>query len=83
MTKVYQLPNYVKAVKESLKPRSNSLYQDCLNADLAEIKGDVIYFRNYEDADVAYIEFCFTRIAIGNIKFNYVSYRPWTGEEDY
>lgn len=80
MTKLIELPNYVKAARESLKPRSHSLYHDCLNAELHDIVGKVVYFRNYEDLEAEYIEFCFTREGVGKVTYNYTAYRMY--EED-
>lgn len=75
MTTVLQLPNYVKAARESLKPRSQALFHDCLNAELADLQGDTVYFRNYEDTDVEYIEFAFTRLGVGRVRLETVSYK--------
>lgn len=73
-TQVWQLRGYVKALEES--HLEGSLKTSCLKAKLADIKGEVVYFRNYEDTNLEYIEFCFTRM-VGKIKFNYVSYVEW------
>lgn len=80
MTTVLQLPNYVKAARESLKPRSQTLFHDCLNAELADLQGDTVYFRNYEDTDVEYIEFAFTRLGVGRVRLDTVSYKEYQEE---
>lgn len=68
---LWQVRGYVKAINQShLHP---SLRKSALNAKLADIKGDLVYFRNYEDTELEYIEYCFTR-NVGSIKFNYVSH---------
>ena len=74
-TQVWQLPYYTRAVKES---HLDELHQkSCLKAELADVKGDQVYFRNYADTNLEYMEFCFTRVGVGNIKFNYISYIEW------
>lgn len=71
-TQVWQLPYYTRAVKESHLDESHQ--KSALKAELADVKGDVVYFRNYQDTNLEYIEFCFTRVGVRNIKFNYISY---------
>lgn len=75
-TQVWQLPYYTRAVKESHLDEWHQ--KSCLKAELAEIIGNDIYFRNYNDTSLEYIEFCFTRVGIGYVKFNYVSYVEWS-----
>ena len=82
MTQVWQLPNYVKAAQASHLRSNKTLMHDCMNAELEDIIGDTVYFRNYEDSEVDFIEFCFTREGVGKIKFNYVSYVDWDGREE-
>lgn len=82
MTQVRELPNYVKAAQNSHLKANRLLLHHCMNSELEDIVGDTVYFRNYEDNDVDFIEFCFTREGIGKIKFNYVSHMPWDGEEE-
>lgn len=74
-TKVWQLPYYTRAVKESHLDESHQ--KACLKAELAEIKGDRVYFRNYADTNLEYMEFSFTRVGVGKIKFNHISYVEW------
>lgn len=70
-TKLIHLRQYVKALKESHLDGSH--FNSCLKAELADIKGNVVYFRNYEDTNLDYIEFCFTRMD-DRVIFNYMSY---------
>ena len=69
---VMQVPTYVKAL-ETAGLRGSEL-KSCLTAELADIIGDVVYFRNYKDTDLEYIEYSFTRLGNNKAKFNYVSY---------
>ena len=69
--KVIHLRQYTKAAKESHLEGSH--FNSCLKAELAEIKDDVVYFRNYEDTKLDYIEYCFTRLS-DRVIFNYMSY---------
>ena len=75
-TQVWQLPNYTRVIKARHLDEFHRKF--ALKAELAKIEGDLVYFRNYDDKDVEYIEFCFTRVGIGNIKFNYISYVVWS-----
>lgn len=72
MTKVFDLPMYSRAA--DLSHLEGSLYVSCMNAEFAEEKGNVVYFRNYKDTNLEYIEFCFTKINPFIAKFEYVSY---------
>ena len=68
---LWQVRQYVKAIQESHLDDSHRI--SAMKAELAEIKGDVVYFRNYVDTNLEYIEFCFTRL-VGKVKFNYIAY---------
>ena len=68
---VIHLRQYVEAVKESHLDGSH--IQSCLRAELAEVKGNLIYFRNYEDTNLDYIQFLFVREK-GKVKFKHISY---------
>lgn len=71
--KVIHLRQYTQAVKESHLDGSH--FNSALKAELHNIEGDLVYFRNYEDVvDTDFMEFCFTRNN-QSIKFNYMSYR--------
>lgn len=71
-TQVIHLRQYVKAVKESHLDGSH--VNSCLKAELAKVDGDVVYFRNYEDTNLDYMEFSFIRLAGGGVKFRHLSY---------
>lgn len=77
MIQVIHLRGYTKAIRESHLPED--LKASALRAGLAKMEGELVYFRNEEDTNLEYIEFCFTRKP-GNIIFNYVSYVEWSEE---
>ena len=75
MTQLWQVDTYRLATE-------NSYLEDTLKfkgykAQLADIIGDTVYFRYYDEPEVEYIEFCFTRLNRGKARLNYVSYVEW------
>lgn len=80
---VKELESYVKAVKASgLEERDSLGYNNCLEAVLNRIEGDVLYFRNYVTPDVDFWEYCFTRASNGIVKFEYTTYKEFDEEEE-
>ena len=81
--KVKELSAYVKAVKASgLEERDASGYNNCLEAVLNRIEGDVLYFRNTITPDVDFWEYCFTRQEEGVVRFEYTTYKEYDEEEE-
>lgn len=71
---VKDIPSYVEALnKTSLQERDSIAYQQCLDAILTDIEGDVVYFRYYLSHDLDYWLFCFSRK--DEVKFEYTSYK--------
>lgn len=71
MTQVYQLPNYIKALKTA--GVSSTLFNVCMNAELYDIVGEqgrTVLFRSIDLPDVEYVEFRFTRERVGVIRFD-------------
>ena len=66
MTQVWQLKNYRAVARENL---SHTLHHICLGAELIDAEGKAVTFRSTELPGVEYIDFRFTREAVGVIKF--------------